>query len=123
VAPGYPEEIIVECIEPEDYPDNWSYGIWLKGRWTNLANVTKCIDPNVCYDSPPTPPSDFTVVWNQTTDKPNVVNTSLVYSCGTKCRNNFFSRNQTHIFRTLLKLDKTNFFTFVCIKNYKQQLY
>jgi len=28
VAPGYPEEVIVECIPPEGYPEIWSYGIW-----------------------------------------------------------------------------------------------
>ena len=88
VAPGYPEEVVVECIEPEGYPDIWSYDIWLKGRWTNLGNISKCIDPNRCYDSPPLLPADFTVVWNETTDKPNTVNTSLVYSCGSKCRIN-----------------------------------
>jgi hypothetical protein len=40
-TPGYPEEVIVECVPPEGYPDIWSYGVWMKGRWSNLANITK----------------------------------------------------------------------------------
>ena len=84
-APGYPEEVIAECIPPEGYPDNWSYEIWLKGRWSNLANVGKCLNPNLCYDDPPTLPPDFSVDWNQTNAKPNTVNTTLNYTCGRKC--------------------------------------
>jgi hypothetical protein len=41
VAPGYPEEVDVECIEPEGYPDTWSYNIWLKGRWKNMEYVNR----------------------------------------------------------------------------------
>ena len=86
VAPGYPEEVIVECIEPEGYPDTWTYNIWLKGRWKNVETIEKCIDPNRCYDTPPTLPDDFSVQNNQTTAKPNVVNTTLVYSCSKLCK-------------------------------------
>jgi hypothetical protein len=32
-TPGYPEEVIVECIEPLDYIESWTYGIWMKGRY------------------------------------------------------------------------------------------
>ena len=52
-ARGYPEQMTVECIPPEGYPDVWSYGIWLKGRWSNVQNITACIDPNLCYSDPP----------------------------------------------------------------------
>jgi hypothetical protein len=55
-TPGYPEEVIVECGIPEGYPDVWSYSIWLNGRWLKKENVTRCIDPNLCYDSPPNLP-------------------------------------------------------------------
>ena len=90
VAPGYPEEVISECVPPEGYPDTWNYNIWTKGRWTNLGNITRCIDPNLCYDDPPGLPADFSVEWNQTTAKPNRVNTTLLYSCGRKCKLKYF---------------------------------
>jgi hypothetical protein len=66
---GYPAEQIVQCIEPLNYPGDWSYGIWLKGRWSNTENLTSCIDPNLCYDDPPALPSDYSVNWNQTTSR------------------------------------------------------
>lgn len=51
--------------------------------------VTRCIDPNLCYnDLPPLPP-DFTVEWNQTLSKPNVVNTTISYRCVGKCKKTF----------------------------------
>ncbi len=53
VAPGYPEEVISECVPPDGYPDTWRYKIWLQGQWSNLGNISKCIDPNLCYDDPP----------------------------------------------------------------------
>jgi hypothetical protein len=81
-APGHPEEVIVDCVTPEGYPDVWSYNIWLEGRWNNLGNVTNCINPNLCYDPPPSLPKDFSVDWNQTVLKPNTVNTTLNYTCG-----------------------------------------
>jgi hypothetical protein len=31
-------------------------------------------------------PADFSVNWNQTTAKPNTVNTTLNYTCGRKCK-------------------------------------
>ncbi len=52
-APGYPEEVIVECSPPVGYPETWSYSIWMSGVWAQKDNVTKCIDPNLCYDDPP----------------------------------------------------------------------
>lgn len=52
-APGYPEEVVVECTPPEGYPSTWSYSIWMSGVWAQKDNVTKCIDPNLCYDDPP----------------------------------------------------------------------
>ena len=76
---------MVECINPEGYPDVWKYNIWLEGQWNNLANVTKCMDPNVCYNDPPALPKDFSVEWNQTLAKPNAINTTLNYTCGRKC--------------------------------------
>ena len=76
---------MIECVNPEDYPDIWKYNIWLEGKWSNLANVTRCIDPNICYDDPPALPKDFSVYWNQTLAKPNTVNTTLNYTCGRKC--------------------------------------
>ncbi len=86
VAPGYPEEVIVECIEPENYPDVWYYKVWLQGRWKNFDNIAKCIDPHRCYDPPPALPEDFSVQNNQTTDKPNTSNTTLLYSCVRQCK-------------------------------------
>ena len=56
---GYPEEVISECIPPNGYPDTWSYNIWRKGQWTNTANVTLCIDPNLCYNDPPGMKSNY----------------------------------------------------------------
>ena len=87
VSPGYPEEVIVECVPPDGYPDTWNYGIWLQGYWSNLAKISKCIDPNLCYNDPPALPADFSVQWNQTTAKPNTVNTTLNYTCGRICEN------------------------------------
>ena len=31
--PGYPEELIVKCIEPSGYLDDWYYEIWKDGIW------------------------------------------------------------------------------------------
>ena len=85
-APGYPEEVMVECIEPEGYPDTWSYNIWLKGRWKNIDNIAGCIDPNRCHSSPPALPTDYSVQYNATAALPNVVNTTLNYTCARKCK-------------------------------------
>ena len=78
--------MIVECTRPADYPSTWNYGVWLKGLWSNTDNLTKCIDPNLCYNDPPSLPEDFSVVWNQTTAKPNSVNTTITYSCARLCK-------------------------------------
>ena len=86
---GYPEQLIVTCVPPEGYPDTWSYEIWLKGRWNFITNITKCINPNLCYNDPPALPTDFSVQWNQTTLKPNTVNTTLNYTCARLCRLKF----------------------------------
>ena len=91
-TPGYPEAVVVQCSAPAGYPDTWDYKIWMKGIWALTENVTNCIDPNLCYDSPPSLPLDFTVNWNQTTAKPNTVNTTLNYTCGRKCEYIFFTR-------------------------------
>ena len=90
-GPGYPEEVIVECVPPDGYPDTWNYGIWLLGQWSNLANISKCIDPNLCYNDPPALPADFSVQWNETTAKPNTVNTTLNYTCGRICKGTFIN--------------------------------
>ena len=86
VAPGYPEEVDCICGPPDGYPDTWSYSIWLQGQWSNTGNISKCINPNLCYNDPPSLPVDFTVNWNQTTAKPNRVNTTLNYTCAQKCK-------------------------------------
>ena len=84
--PGYPEEVIVDCVEPEGYYTNWHYNMWREGVWTNYGNITKCIDPNRCYDEIPLLPTDFTVKNNQTTDKPDYVNTTIQYTCSRECK-------------------------------------
>jgi hypothetical protein len=37
----------------------------MKGQWGLKDNVTNCINPNLCYDDPPSLPADFSVNWNQ----------------------------------------------------------
>ena len=84
--PGYPEEIIVECTAPTGYySPQWTYEQWREGVWTNFGNITRCIDPNRCYDAIPALPNDFTVVNNQTLENPDAVNTTIQYSCSRKC--------------------------------------
>lgn len=85
-APNYPEEISCVCIPPDNYPNTWSYNVWLQGQWSNVGNITKCINPNLCYSDPPALPTDFSVTWNQTASKPNQLNTTIVYSCVGKCK-------------------------------------
>jgi hypothetical protein len=46
-APGYPEEITVECVEPENYTQNWKYLSWMNGKWNNLENIIECLDPGL----------------------------------------------------------------------------
>ena len=82
---NYPEAVIVSCVEPPGYPDNWYYGIWKDGVWSHKENVTKCIDPNRCYSPPPEIPSDYTVAYNQTLEAPDNVNVTLNYTCAKKC--------------------------------------
>ena len=84
--PGYPEEVLVECINPLNYFSDWKYELWREGIWTNYGNLTKCIDPLLCYDEIPDLPVDFTVSNNQTKDKPNVVNTTIQYMCSRNCK-------------------------------------
>ena len=84
-TPGYPEEVVVECIEPEGYPDTWDYKIWQNGRWRGMDQIEGCLNPNLCYDDPPALPGDFSVENNQTLDKPNSANTTLTYKCSRKC--------------------------------------
>lgn len=84
--PGYPEEVLVECVNPPKYFSNeWTYNLWRQGVWTNYGNITECIDPNRCYDPIPYLPVDFTVENNQTKDKPDYVNTTIQYSCARDC--------------------------------------
>ena len=46
-APGYPEEIIVECVEPDNHIQNWKYLSWMNGKWNNLENIIECLDPGL----------------------------------------------------------------------------
>lgn len=41
-----PKAIVVSCVEPLGYPDQWYHGIWREGIWKHKENVTQCIDPN-----------------------------------------------------------------------------
>jgi hypothetical protein len=102
-GPGYPSELLVECKNPPNYPDQWKYEIWLEGKWSGLEYITSCIDPNLCYDKPPALPTDLSVKWNQTIAKPNTLNSSLVYSCIRNCKEvyeNFriFTKSETSFF-------------------------
>ena len=83
--PNYPEAIRVQCLEPEGYPDNWYYGIWNKGIWSHIGNLTDCIDPDKCYTPPPSLPTDYSVQYNMTLDASNDVNVTLNYTCTKKC--------------------------------------
>ena len=46
-SPGYPKEIVVECVEPENYFQNWYYQSWFNGKWDNFEQITKCLDPGI----------------------------------------------------------------------------
>jgi hypothetical protein len=83
---GYPEEVFVECIEPENY-SNWTYNIWKNGVWENRdKTLNGCFDPNRCYSNAPSVPIDGTVTTNYTIDVQNVkIYTILEYSCANEC--------------------------------------
>jgi len=80
-TPGYPTQLTTECVEPEGYPTVWNYTIWLLGRWSNIDNIGRCIDPNLCYNDPPELPNDFTVAWNYTSGGKAQLGMSVKYSC------------------------------------------
>ena len=84
---GYPEEEFVECIEPYNYYQNWTYNKWKEGIWTNVEKITDgCFNPNLCYDNPPKMPYDGTVGINNTKDIKNWPSgTILQYYCIQKC--------------------------------------
>ena len=96
---GFPEEILVECLEPEQYYSNWTYQLWTKGKWSNIEKVKKgCFNPNICYNSIPMLPFDQTVKNNVTNlDEEETENLKLMlevdsiveYHCAHQCR--FFS--------------------------------
>jgi hypothetical protein len=44
---GYPKEIVVECVEPNNYFQNWKYQSWLTGVWNRSHDVTKCLSPGI----------------------------------------------------------------------------
>jgi hypothetical protein len=83
---GYPEESIVECVEPENY-QNWEYNIWTKGVWENKHSIMNgCFDPDRCYSDPPALPIDRTVGHNYIVDTGNLpVGAKLEYFCMHPC--------------------------------------
>ena len=97
---GFPEEVLVECLEPEQFYSNWTYELWTKGKWSaNLEKVKKgCFNPKICYNSIPMLPLDQTVKNNVTnSDEENEEETenlklmleidSIVeYHCAHQCR-------------------------------------
>ena len=44
---GYPKEIVVECVEPDNYFQNWEYESWLTGVWNRLDEVIECLSPGI----------------------------------------------------------------------------
>jgi len=80
---GYPREVLVECIEPPNYLQSWTYSSWLHGIWSNVGNVTDCLQYDLCYDPPPA--FDFTVISNYTQGIPYELNSTISYSCRQKC--------------------------------------
>ena len=50
------------------------------------GNLTRCIDPNRCYDLPPGLPNDFSVDTDYTDKSPDYVNTTLNYTCARQCK-------------------------------------
>ena len=90
---GFPEEMDVECKDPEGYKTAWTDGIWRNGRWKNLELISTCIDPLRCYKTPPALPIDYTVEANLTKAKNMKVNTTIFYHCAKQCELN---RNITH---------------------------
>jgi len=44
---GYPKEIVVECVEPDNYFQNWEYGSWLTGIWNRIDEVIECLSPGI----------------------------------------------------------------------------
>jgi hypothetical protein len=42
---GYPKALVVECVEPDNYFQDWEYGSWLTGRWNRLDDVIECLSP------------------------------------------------------------------------------
>ena len=56
------------------------------------GNITKCIDPNRCYNEPSVLPNDFTVEYDLTMDTSDAVNTTINYKCRKESKNlpNYF---------------------------------
>ena len=86
--PGYPEEILVECIAPDNYNESWVYEIWNTGKWDSKENITRCFDPGVCYDPPPDLALDYSNARNVSigVDIPNELNTTITYTCTRQCK-------------------------------------
>ena len=85
--PGYPEMIYVECTYPKDYDTHWYYGVWEHGVWTNIDNISKCIDPMRCYSDIPALPSDLTVKNDQSEGfQANEVGAEVIYKCDRSCK-------------------------------------
>ncbi len=44
---GYPKALVVECVEPDNYFQNWEYGSWLTGIWNRIDEVIECLSPGI----------------------------------------------------------------------------
>ena len=85
---GYPSSVIVECIEPKNYPalDSWYYGQWNDGRWTNVDKLGECFDPTLCHDDPPTLPLDNSLTTELVMDDlDRKLGSKINYKCRWKC--------------------------------------
>ena len=56
--------------------------------------MVHCFNAEYSFENFPDLPPDFSVNWNQTTAKPNRVNTTLNYTCARKCKNIFLPLSQ-----------------------------
>ena len=85
---GYPEAIEVECIQPENYQNAWTYNLWKEGQWENQNLLLKgCMDPDLCYDSPPIIPEDNSVKSNMSkTYDALPIEATIEYSCSEQCK-------------------------------------
>ena len=84
---GYPEAIEVECIEPENYQNTWTYNLWKEGQWENQNLLKGCMDPDLCYSSPPIIPEDNSVKSNMSkTYDALPIEATIEYSCSEQCK-------------------------------------